>query len=615
MRLNIQKFFSAIFAPPFRSLPLVVWLYYVWCFLAHPGSQILLGNLPDADDYMYLAQISDWLNGQSWFDIVQHRLNPPDGVAIDFSRLTQIPMAILVLLLRPLLGLTAASLVMAAILPPLWLALLFLALRWTAETFQSKNWARVTSFIALFATYLIYQFSPGHIDHHGLTALLVTVAFGFTMRMIRQPDLSKWAVGAGFFLALALAVALEILPWLIVIVSWVGVWAMQKGHKAARAGAVLSLSLFLSSFLFLIITKAPHHWFDIDTMAYSAVYVVFTSLIALCFAGLAFAERTRVALRYVIGVLSAAVSGLIFLSYFPELVGGPYGGVNPELAKLMFDSITEAMPIAKSATSAIEVFLRLVWPVMAFAVSVYFFRRAKKDERWLWGLLLYSLTAAILLATFYQIRCMVFAQLFSVLAMSAALQRAMIWLGKNCPIRALAFMQLGLLLVIAPLPMLIFPALVDNRPFNTGMLMFPVVKASEECDMRSLIQALDKQSLNTTHLMPIMNEMDSGSELLFRTPYSVLGAPYHTNVGGNLDSAHFFTSADPIEARDIMQRRKAGLVVICRAEAAFYVNPQGKSFAQRLVDGEVPHWLNKVDYPGERDFLLFELNTPSKGGA
>src|SRR5580658_5589566 len=83
---------APMFRPPFDGLWIACLLYYFWCFLVHPQGQILRGNLPDPDDYMYLDQLLDWLKGQGWYDHIQHRLDPPEGGLIHFSRLPMIPM-------------------------------------------------------------------------------------------------------------------------------------------------------------------------------------------------------------------------------------------------------------------------------------------------------------------------------------------------------------------------------------------------------------------------------------------------------------------------------------------------------------------------------------------
>src|SRR3546814_15625540 len=57
--------------------------------------------LPDTDDNLRLQQVRDWLGGQGWFDLRQHRMLPPEGADIHWSRLVDLPLAGLILLFKP----------------------------------------------------------------------------------------------------------------------------------------------------------------------------------------------------------------------------------------------------------------------------------------------------------------------------------------------------------------------------------------------------------------------------------------------------------------------------------------------------------------------------------
>jgi len=82
-----------IFTPPFDGLGIIVVLYIIWAHLVFPHNDVLRGNLPDPDDYMYLTQVLDWVKGQGWYDNIQRRLDFPTGTPIHFSRLVQLPLA------------------------------------------------------------------------------------------------------------------------------------------------------------------------------------------------------------------------------------------------------------------------------------------------------------------------------------------------------------------------------------------------------------------------------------------------------------------------------------------------------------------------------------------
>ena len=60
--------------------------------------------LSDTDDNMRMMQVRALLHGQGWFDLRQYRLDPPFGANIHWSRLVDLPIAGLILLLRPLIG-------------------------------------------------------------------------------------------------------------------------------------------------------------------------------------------------------------------------------------------------------------------------------------------------------------------------------------------------------------------------------------------------------------------------------------------------------------------------------------------------------------------------------
>jgi hypothetical protein len=72
------------------------------------------------DDAMRLVEVRDLVAGQGWFDLVQHRLDPP-GLAMHWSRVIDAPLAALILLLRPLLGSHGAEAVTLVLWPTMLL--------------------------------------------------------------------------------------------------------------------------------------------------------------------------------------------------------------------------------------------------------------------------------------------------------------------------------------------------------------------------------------------------------------------------------------------------------------------------------------------------------------
>lgn len=618
---------GALFRPPFEGLWLALLLYYFWCFFVHPESQILRGNLPDPDDYMYLDQLLDWLKGQGWYDNVQHRIDPPLGAPIHFSRLAQVPMAALTLLFEALgVKPKGAALLMAVIEPPILFGFFFAAVRWLGKEFLPRGWAGVTAFVALFGTGVLFAFSPGHVDHHGLVLTLVVFGLGAALRMMRQPEEPRWAVLAGAFLAAALAIALEVLPWIAMISGWLGLWAAVKGGKAARSGIAYGLGLYLASIALLALARPPLHFFAEDIQSYSIVYVFLTGGIAVSFAAVALGGKWPV-LRIVLGGSTAALCGTMFLRHFPALLGGPWGGVEKEVASLLLDNMYEAQPLFRIlGHDWLKLLVYTLYPLLALGMSVYFLKQAKAEERWRLGLAAVLLAAAIGLGLFYQFRFQTYMGAFSILPLSLMLARGWQWAGEHWRGRKRFYAELGLILLAGPLPAIVLPAAVNGVSFNTGVLLFPAAAYKPNvCDMYALEQVLHMAPFNDGKPRSVANVTGLGPELLFRAPetYSFLAAPYHMDVPGNIDSWHFFTTRDEKEAEKIARARHLDLVVACYAIPHMYMDdgPPGKKaaeektaketrphFIERLIINQVPPWLKRANLPQLKNYVIYKVD-------
>jgi hypothetical protein len=627
--LHSFRSLAAVFRPPFDGLGLVVVLYVAWAYLVCPHSPVLRGDLPDTDDYMYLNQVLDWMKGQGWYDNVQHRLNPPAAVPIHFSRLAQLPMAAIVGVFELLgLGPKGGATLMALLYPLILLGVLFAVLRWVAESFMPKEWAGVTAFIGLFATNTLYLFQPGHVDHHNLIVIFVVLALGCALRMMQRPELHRWPVYAGLCMAAGLTVALEILPWLLLLSAYLGFWAAAKGGNAARSGLLYSLVLFAGSAFFLALTRPPADILNLDVLTYSAVYVILAAGVAVAFAGVFLAAKAPRAVRLTVGLLLSTGAGALFLRHFPDLIVGPYGGIDPALARIILDEVNEAKPMKTAADSWFEVALAMGGSLVAMPAGIVFLKKAKGEQRWLWGLLMALLTAALGLTLLYQRRFAGTANMLEIIPLAVLLQRGWDWIGARWRGRRQVLAEIGLLLLVGPLPAVLLPALYDGRSFNMGVLLFPVSFGPEEfaCQSYELENALRDPLRFGGKPRLIMNPMGNGPELLFRTDHQVLAAPYHMDVEGNVDSTRFFSTPYPEEAEAIARRRKVDLVVTClfASNVYFHASPWGQEpknegpgqdfaphFIERLIAKRIPAWLKPVKVPGLTNYVIYEVLPPA----
>lgn len=602
------------FRPPFVGLTALIWVYFVACYFLYPDSYVLRGAFIESDNYTYLAQVMDWLKGQGWYDHVQHRLAPPEGTFLHFSRLAEIPLAALTLLFGltglPMVGATTLA---AMTYPPLLLWGLFWAARWVAESFMPREWTRITAYIVLFSQALLFQFSLGHVGHREPALILTLLSFGCVCRMLVQAEAGKWAAWSGFLFAFSLALALETLPWVMLLSLVIGVWLLVTGKVAVRPALIFAGTLFLSSLFFLAIYRRPAEWLDPQILSYSIVYVVLLGCVSVCCAGVALAcLPTKIWLRYAVAAVLAGFSGTLFLGHFPALVTGPYGGMDAELAKIFFTYIPEARPLVASMPLwALFVTLSLV--LIAFGASALFTYHAKDDARWLWGTTTLLLGIAIVLTAFYQSRFFRFANLFALLPLAVLLQRG--WLAIDVRYHGLDRLvaRAALLVAVGPLLGVLVPACINGHLLDVRTALFPMRDVRNACDLLPIEGLLQSPEGFGKKSLRIMNTMSTGPEILFRTQHSVMAAPYHYNARGNLEAVRFFSATDASKAESIARADGIDLVLVCRAAIDIY---HARDFAEQnrptlfrqLVSGTAPAWLHEVRLPYSSNLQLFEVH-------
>jgi len=232
-------------------LIVLVWLGFSAWFIYNKWTDIRFFALGDTDDNMRMMQVRGLLNGQGWFDLRQHRMNPPFGANIHWSRLVDLPIAGLILGLRPLLGGPAAERWAVAIAPLLPYLLLLFSLGLTARRLIDRR-AYPVAFLALFfAGSTNGMFMPERIDHHGwqLAMLALCVA------ALADPKRVRGGLTLGIATALSLAIGLEMIIYLAiagvaVVLFWVDD-ADERDRLRAYAvslvgGTALSFLVFAS---------------------------------------------------------------------------------------------------------------------------------------------------------------------------------------------------------------------------------------------------------------------------------------------------------------------------------------------------------------------------------
>src|SRR5436853_507398 len=195
--------------------------------------QIRWFGLGDTDDNMRMMQVRALLHGQGWYDLRNYRMNPPFGANIHWSRLVDLPIAGLILSLRPFLGGAAAERWAVAIAPMIPFLLLLFSLALTARRLLGPT-AYLLAFVALFfAGSNNGMFAPERIDHHGWQLALLALAIS----SIADPDRIRGGILLGLSTALSLAIGLEMIIYLALAGAAAVLFWVDEPDERERLGA------------------------------------------------------------------------------------------------------------------------------------------------------------------------------------------------------------------------------------------------------------------------------------------------------------------------------------------------------------------------------------------
>jgi asparagine N-glycosylation enzyme membrane subunit Stt3 len=202
------------------------------------------------DDQLRMVQIRDFLNGQSWFDWTQYRMNAPDGAPMHWSRLIELPIAFLILIFTPIFGQDIAEMIAGTAIPLIGLALTSYMIGRVALSL----WNRQAAIFAIIMTWInpaiAFQFRPMRIDHHGWQIMLASLA----LWSMFWPSKKRGGIALGAALAFWLHISLEGLPItaaFFILLGWR--WIIEKAHGQRLIWTITSFTIV--SFALYIVTQ------------------------------------------------------------------------------------------------------------------------------------------------------------------------------------------------------------------------------------------------------------------------------------------------------------------------------------------------------------------------
>ena len=545
------------------------------------------GAFFDTDDAMRAVQIRDWMAGQAWFDLAAHRMGPPEGLAMHWSRVVDVPMALLIhvfaLVLTPDLAERAARIAF-----PLALQVgLVGAMASGARVLAGPHAMVPAALLIVFGGIGDRQFQPGRIDHHAPQILLLTL-MAATLLDSLDPDRARRAALCGAMVAVSLAISLENLPFVAVLLAVLpALWVLDGTlHRAAMLW--LAGGLGVAAPVAFAATVPPWRYAVTSPDSYSVPHLAALLLAAGALAVLAVAGRgcdrvdavaraRRAALAAALAVTAAAV----LIVVFPRCLAGPFTEVDPVVKRLWLDRVSEVQPLLGMLRHAPGTTLVLVGPIALSSlavVSAAFATRGLARRRWA---ALAALVAVGIGGAAWAIRVADSLQPLALLGTAWLIARLFAWARQ--PGRSPAAIALPYLVFLAGSPLC-----WSLLPIGSGADGPRQAAAGPACDGPEAIRPLAR-------LAParVFAPIDAGPYLLAHTGLSVVAGPYHRNNAGNAAVLTGFAAA-PDAARDTVRGTGAGLVMVCAAA----VRSGPDDLLAALEAGRAPPWLRPVPVEG-----------------
>ncbi|KJC47629.1 hypothetical protein [Bradyrhizobium sp. LTSP857] len=551
------------------------------------------------DDAMRLVEVRDLLAGQGWFDLTQYRLDPP-GIVMHWSRIVDAPLAMLILLFRPLLGQHHAE----ALTLVLWPSLLMGAALWLAATIASQASAPADRPRTLLATILVtalsipalIHFRAGAIDHHNLQIVLL---LGFVLCVSDLEHHAAKAALAGFLAALSLSVGLEMLPAIAVASAAVVGLLVWKGTEVLRPACAFGAGLAGSSLLLALLLL------PIDSLLRPVCDAFGGPILLLCAGGgialLAVAGVSRLRECLWTRLTASALAGALLLGAFfksyPSCVASPYAQVDPLLVSFWLGRVAETMPVTELTQMQPQKLLGYyAFPLLTLGLCVAAMIGCTPQTRFRWIVSTVTL-AALFGESLWELRGAAAANIVAAPLCVVGIARL-----RTNVVAGWRLVRVALLVSPATLGGIgfaVWPALAAG----TGGQEIALADPAASCQTISSAAPL-------ADLPPgrVMAPIDSGPAILAATEHSVFAGPYHRNNDGNLVMVHTMAGT-PEAAREMLRARQVDYILTCNRsfdqEDLVRIAPEG--LAAHLGRGEAPDYLEPVHAVSKPGWIVWRV--------
>ncbi len=566
------------------------WLLFCAWFIVARHNEIRLFSLGDTDDNMRMMQVRGLLHGQGWFDLQQHRLA---GSNIHWSRLVDLPIAGLILALRPLIGGAAAERWAVGVAPLIPYLLLLFSLSLTIRRLVDPR-AYPLAFLALFfAGSTNGMFMPERIDHHGWQ--LALVALGVSAMTDRNRV--RGGLVLGLSTALSLAIGLEMLIYLALAAAAMALfWVDDRDERGRLAAFAVTLSGG-TALAFLIFASNANRLAVCDAL--SPVWLSDALIGGALLFGLAWLSpadwKRRLALALAAGLIVAAFHALMWPHCLQRLEG-----VSPEVERLWLSHVREARPVYRHGWQTATLILALpASGAIGWLLLIWRDRRNRERLRRILAAAAPGFAATALL--FWQTRTGPAAQMLAVPGAVALVWILVpyLWSSKYAVVRVLGVSAVVLIGLGAAVPLVI--DYIPSKKQTPGEAA--VDKANRLCN--------SLWGYHDVALQPkgvVFTFVDLTPRLITVTHHDSISGPYHRNGQQIADVMNAFRGGEP-QAHALIAKYRSNYLLICpnSSTSTIFMSETPKGFYAQLQRGQVPGWLIAVQLSPKSPFRMWRV--------
>ena len=600
-----------VFATPAGAVALG-WVLFALLTLPKTLEVWLTGVFHNPDDAMRAVEVRDLMAGQGWFDLVPHRLSPDHPFAMHWSRLLDLPLAMLVRSLELVLPRQAdAELAMRLLEPNLLFILSTATIVGLVRRLIGPAAMLPAALLLGGSIEFVGSFIPGHIHHHGIQATLILGATKLLIDALDTEALQNAAPAYGMVAhraafrafasgacgALSLGIGLQNLPFVIGLAAAVALAWVAAGRRQAGTLRGFGAGLACVSLVVFVLDVAPSHYATVACDAFSIAHLVAAWTAGVAFLVLAQFEDRSQSVRLLLALVAAGVVLGAVAVAAPACLHDPMNGVDPLLRSQWLAEVGEALPlyglIARDPFAGLALLATLCCGGAATFAAGFQLRRS--------GWFVLGLLSAVGFAvTLWQVRAAPTTCALMVPGVAWAILAILRRVGRDPKRPAL------LLATVA--------GMVGN-----GSALTAAATAIERHGaapshaaggrLAAPARCFEPQAFDDLKTLPpglVLSTIDPGSAMLAYTDHAVLAAPYHRNSYGNR-VALLALNAAPQDALPLIRDSRARYLALCRTsnETIDSAKTNPGSLSAAVLDGRIPAWLTPL--PSRGVYLLFRI--------